>query len=184
MDLSWDDIGATGYLVVANVGDSVSFVPTNGMSYSLPADATQGSDEIIYVGSAQSTNHLGFAAGSVNYTLYAYNSALEYSSIPATTSSVGCVGLSGGDWVLVEGNSSYEAQDFCVMKYEAKNVGGVATSQASSSPWAYITQYDATMKCRSLGDGFNLISNDQWMTIATNIANQASNWEDGLVGSK
>ena len=83
---------------------------------------------------AQTTNHLGFAAGSVNYTLYAYNSAYEYSSIPATTSSVGCVGLSGGDWVLVEGNSSYEAQDFCVMKYEAKNVGGVATSQASSSP--------------------------------------------------
>ena len=107
VDLSWDDIGATGYLVVANVGDSVSFVPTNGMSYSLPADATQGSDEIIYVGSAQSTNHLGFAAGSVNYTLYAYNSAYEYSSIPATTSSVGCVGLSGGDWVLVEGNSDY-----------------------------------------------------------------------------
>ena len=69
------------------------------------------------------------------------------------------------------------------MKYEAKNVGGVATSQASSSPWAYITQYDATMKCRSLGDGFNLISNDQWMTVATNIANQASNWEDGSVGS-
>ena len=183
VDLSWDDIGAAGYLVVANVGDSVSFVPTNGTSYSLPADATQGSDEIIYVGSAQSTNHLGFAAGSVNYTLYAYNSAYEYSSIPATTSSVGCVGLSGGDWVLVEGNSSYEAQDFCVMKYEAKNVGGVATSQASSSPWAYITQYDATMKCRSLGDGFNLISNDQWMTVSTNIANQASNWSGSSVGS-
>ena len=46
VDLSWDDIGATGYLVVANVGDSVSFVPENGMSYSLPADATQGADEI------------------------------------------------------------------------------------------------------------------------------------------
>ena len=183
VDLSWDDIGATGYLVVANVGDSVSFVPTNGTSYSLPADATQGSDEIIYVGSAQSTNHLGFAAGSVNYTLYAYNSAYEYSSIPATTSSVGCVGLSGGDWVLVEGNSDYGTEDFCVMKYEAKNISGVATSQASSSPWAYITQYDASAKCRSLGDGFDLISNDQWMTIATNIANESSNWITGTVGT-
>ena len=33
MDLTWDDIGATGYLVVANVGDSVNFVPEDGTSY-------------------------------------------------------------------------------------------------------------------------------------------------------
>ena len=31
--------------------------------------------------------------------------------------------------------------------------------------------------------GAQLLSNDQWMTIATNIANQASNWSGSSVGS-
>ena len=39
------------------------------------------------------------------------------------------------------------------------------------------------MKCRSLGDGFNLISNDQWMTVATDIANEGSNWSGSSVGT-
>ena len=90
-------------------------------------------------------------------------------------------GLPHGDWVAVPGNSSYERNDFCVMKYEAKE-GIIRTkSNASGTPWVSISQTTAAAECASIGA--QLISNDQWMTIATNIANQASNWSGNSVGS-
>ena len=81
----------------------------------------------------------------------------------------------------VEGDQTYGTSDFCVMKYEAKNVWVDQTSNASDTPWVSINQDDAKTECLSIGA--KLISNDQWMTIATNIANQATNWENGSVGS-
>lgn len=39
------------------------------------------------------------------------------------------------------------------------------------------------MLVRHLGKGFDLISNDQWQTIARNIAGVAGNWNTGIVGS-
>ena len=44
------------------------------------------------------------------------------------------------------------------------------------------TETTATTACARI-PGAQLISNDQWMTIATNIANQASNWSVTSVGS-
>ncbi|MEX2405069.1 MAG: hypothetical protein WD579_00535 [Candidatus Paceibacterota bacterium] len=72
---------------------------------------------------------------------------------------------------------------FCVMKYEAKNVSGVATSQANSNPWVSITQTDARAQCEALGDEYHLISNAEWMTIADNVSKQTGNWADGVIGS-
>jgi hypothetical protein len=69
------------------------------------------------------------------------------------------------------------------MKYEAKNVSGTATSEAAGAPWVWITQTDALTACSNLGTNFQLISNNQWMTLASNIASTASNWSLGSVGS-
>ena len=41
----------------------------------------------------------------------------------------------------------------------------------------------AKTECSDLGLGYALITNDQWMTIATNIANKSSNWDGGNVGA-
>ena len=87
------------------------------------------------------------------------------------------------NWILVPGNAAYSTSDFCVMKYEAKNVGGVATSQADETPWASITQTDAITECASLGEGYHLITNAEWMTIARNIEQQTANWANGVIGS-
>ena len=38
-----------------------------------------------------------------------------------------------------------------------------------------ISQTTAAAECASIGA--QLITNDQWMTIATNIANQGNNWQ-------
>lgn len=86
-------------------------------------------------------------------------------------------------WIKVPGDSAYGTGDFCVMKYEAKDVSSVATSQAASTPWVSITQTASITACRALGTGYNLISNPQWMTIGANAAGINGNWSGGTVGS-
>lgn len=84
-------------------------------------------------------------------------------------------------YILVPGDATYGTSDFCVMQYEAKNVGGVATSQADVTPWASITQTSAETACTNTGG--HLITNNEWMTIARNVEQVASNWSGGSVGS-
>lgn len=72
--------------------------------------------------------------------------------------------------------------DFCVAKYEMKNVGSVATSQAAGLPWLNINRNNSRTRCSSLGTGYRLISNAQWQTIARNIAGVGWNWSSGFVG--
>lgn len=86
------------------------------------------------------------------------------------------------NWIWVEGNSELSTNDFCVMKFEAKNNSTVATSMSSSTPWVSINQPTAQTKCSSLGTGFTLISNLEWMTIARSIENTSSNWSGSCVG--
>lgn len=101
------------------------------------------------------------------------------------SATVGTSGSCPSGYVRVPGSNKHGTEDFCVMKYEAKNDGsGNPVSQASGSPWTSITQYDARQECRSLGKGYHLITESEWMTIADNVMRQENNWADGTVGSK
>lgn len=91
-------------------------------------------------------------------------------------------------YVKVPPDPGYVSFEFCVAKYEMKNVGGIATSQSSLVPWVSIQRGSdesasgsAWKACKDLGPGYDLISNDQWQTIARNIADTASNWSTGTV---
>ncbi len=86
-------------------------------------------------------------------------------------------------FIVVPGNSHYGTSDFCVMKYEARNVGGVPTSQAAGLPWASISQTNAITVAQTACDGCRLISEAQWMTLATNLISVPSNWTGGAMGS-
>ncbi|MDD4409556.1 MAG: fibrinogen-like YCDxxxxGGGW domain-containing protein, partial [Candidatus Pacebacteria bacterium] len=70
---------------------------------------------------------------------------------------------------------------FCVMKYEARNVGGVATSTTDGTPWTGITQSDAIQECADIGA--HLLTGQEWTSIARDIEKVPSNWSDGVVGS-
>ena len=88
------------------------------------------------------------------------------------------------NYVLVPGNATYGTSDFCVMKYEASNNGdGVAVSDTATTPWVSITQTAAITACSNIGDGYHLITNDEWMTIARNAEQVDANWTGGVVGS-
>jgi hypothetical protein len=85
-------------------------------------------------------------------------------------------------YILIPGESLYGTSSFCAMKYEAKNVNGTATSQAAMSPWVNISQTEARSRCQALGSKYDLISNEEWLTIGTNLSKVGSNWSMGMVG--
>lgn len=87
-------------------------------------------------------------------------------------------------YISVPPLAPYTTQEFCVMKYEAKDDGNKKPiSKASGVPWIFIDRANAILKCRSVGRGFDLISNDQWQTIARNIAGVAANWSGNKVAT-
>jgi hypothetical protein len=184
MVLNWTSVpGAAGYILIARPGAAVTFTPAQNQSY-MPG--VQGSDTILYVGTDLSFIHNGIIAGnSYNYAVYSYDSNRFYSPAPTRTinTSLFCQGLAGGIWVAVPGDATYGTSDFCVQKFEAKDVSGIPTSQASLAPWMNISQTASIAACRALGPNYDLISNTEWLTIATNIAQVGSNWSAGTVGA-
>jgi len=85
-------------------------------------------------------------------------------------------------FILVPGNAVLgTTTDFCVMKYEAKNVGGVATSQADGAPWVSINQTDAIAECSDIGA--HLCTVNEVQTINRNIEAQGANWNSTVVGT-
>jgi len=87
------------------------------------------------------------------------------------------------NYIWVPGSVTYGTSDFCLMKYEAKNVGGVATSQAALAPWASITQSAAATAATNACSGCHLITEAEWLTVAQNVLSVAGNWSGGSVGS-
>jgi hypothetical protein len=117
------------------------------------------------------------------------------------------------NFIPVPHNSSVGTNtDFCVMKYEAKayhsvnqaidadgcNEAGCTTanwgladhipvSSSTGSPWRRINIGNASSECNSLNTGgaanYDLISNQEWMTIARNAEGVGANWEAGTPGN-
>jgi len=87
------------------------------------------------------------------------------------------------NFIVVPGNSSFNTTDFCAMKYEAKNVGGVATSAVAGTPWDSITRANAATASQGACSGCHLITENEWMTIAHNVLSVPSNWSGGAVGN-
>ncbi|MEI7917759.1 MAG: prepilin-type N-terminal cleavage/methylation domain-containing protein [Candidatus Saccharibacteria bacterium] len=86
-------------------------------------------------------------------------------------------------YIVVPGSITYGTSDFCTMKYGAKNVGGVATSQAALTPWVSISQTTSITTAAAACTGCHLITEAEYLTIAQNVLNVPSNWSTGTVGS-
>ena len=88
------------------------------------------------------------------------------------------------NFVFVPALEGYTTDDFCVMKYEAKNDGsGNAISQASGKPYIDINRADSITACQNMGSGYDLMTNDEWQTLARNIELVPSNWSTNNVGT-
>ncbi|HRH33215.1 MAG TPA: prepilin-type N-terminal cleavage/methylation domain-containing protein [bacterium] len=125
-------------------------------------------------------------------------------------------------YIAVPGSATFETNDFCVMKYEAKcaDVATPTTGKTSPGSPPFVNSYDnsaqacsgtynpltgvytgtyvpvstvtgtpignitqATAKTYCQNIGAHLITNAEWMTIARNVEQVASNWFSGVVGT-
>ena len=125
---------------------------------------------------------IGQNPGDEYYTTY--SSTPPHSTYSISTSSGASVALTcPTNFIVVPGNSTYGTSDFCVMKYEAKNVGGTATSQAAGTPWVSVSQSSARTAAEGACGGCTLITEAQWTTIAANAMSVPGNWVSGTVGT-
>jgi|GEM_PF-3632079 hypothetical protein len=106
------------------------------------------------------------------------------SSVHADTSSNQPASCPSG-FIPVPGNSAYGTQGgFCVMKYEAEQgSNNTPISTGATAPWGNVTQIQAMNYSKNSCSGCHLIAENEWLTIANNIMNVASNWTGGAVGS-
>jgi len=125
---------------------------------------------------------------ATDFALYASKNTTYYrtSSDTATTPQAVTKTCPYG-FIVVPGSSTYGTSDFCVMKYEAKQVGTTTTpiSQAAGTPWVSISQTTAITNSQNVASctGCHLITEAEWMTIAQNVLSVASNWRDNVVGT-
>lgn len=156
--------------------------------------------ETISCSIADSTTNRCIKSSSGNTLSYTYNNSsspksfrlnafrdsngyfIDQNSSPKAIDTVVSLNCPSG-YIVVPGSATYGTDDFCVMKYEAKNVSGIATSTASGTPWTSISQTSAITTASAACSGCELISEQQWLTIAQNIASVDSNWSGGSIGS-
>ncbi len=86
-------------------------------------------------------------------------------------------------FISVPGDSRFGTRDFCIGKYEAKNVAGRVVSQAGGLPYVSHTQAQAAEQAAQSCNGCHLVTEAEWLTVAHNVVNTASNWTNGTVGS-
>lgn len=127
----------------------------------------------------------GAVAGSFSYSggMYRFSDGVNLFQMEKT---ITCP----AGFVLASGSTAYGTTDFCIMKYEARNVSGVPTSHEIGTPWVSISATNAKAECMGMnsdipgtGGTFDLISNDEWMTIARDAESVGSNWSGGSPGA-
>ena len=86
----------------------------------------------------------------------------------------------GPNWVSVPANAELGTNHFCMMKFEARNVGGVPTSTPVGLPWVNITGIAANAAC--VNNYMRLITPLEWSAMARSAEYTAWNWSSGIVG--
>ena len=86
-------------------------------------------------------------------------------------------GTCPANFVEVPGDANLHVNNFCVAKYEAKNVSGFPESKADDVPWTTLTRDQAVAACASKGTGYALLDNAHWMALARNI--ESVDWNFG-----
>lgn len=153
----------SGVVIIALSGTDVGGVLRGTGIIPNPSDETQPTCN-------SSTKGMQWYDYTDNLFLGCNGTSWDYLSPPPSCASI----AQGGEWID-------SGLGFCVMKYEAKSEGGLATSQASGDPWVSINQKAAISACQAIGA--NLITNAQWTALARNIEGVSSNWSNGAVGN-
>lgn len=190
-ELSWDAVAdAAGYLLVVRGDQPLAFTPQDGEAYAI---GDYNDYEVLYVGNGTQFTHADLGSyGYHYYRLYYFDQNNQYSEQTSYSGkaevATACNGLPGGYWIRIPGNSTYGTQDFCITQYQLSAFGSNETLTYQSVPTTdtvktNFTHNLANATCAALGANSRLMSNNEYMTIATNAYNVAGNWSTGQVGS-
>ncbi len=170
-----------------NTGSGLS----NGSTVALGGVITLTNSGVLSVTGTANQITVSGSTGNVTFSLpqdIAITSGPTFASLTVTSNitaaaltfgtslSSSCAGLT--NYVWVPGNPKFGTlPGFCVMKYEAKDDGsGNAVSTASGTPWINMSQITAEDKSQAACTGCHLLTDAEWMTIATNALWQDANW--------
>jgi len=90
----------------------------------------------------------------------------------------GAVYYSNGDQV-----SPYCTNSTLCNSTTTRNFTNPVTSKADGHPLVWLNQYNAIEACKAMWQGYHLITNNEWMTVARNIEQVTSNWSGNSVWS-
>ena len=170
------------------------FYPTDLNNDNCPRNSTLTVDSRYCLKPSPSTtfsySNLGVTNNTQGFGLQATKNNISYiisnTTSPGIISSIPSLSCPTG-FITVPGSLTYGTADFCVMKYEAKQVGTSTTpiSQATGLPWSSGSQISAIANSPNVAGctGCHLIKESEWLTIAQNVLNVPSNWSGNAVGS-
>ena len=181
-----------------SITDAPSVTSSNAHNFRVEgACSKEGVPVMVSAGTTVGPVRANCASGSwfVELDVTALNGAsisitADHSSATQASKTVTNSFICPANFIAVSALTDYTANSFCVMKYEAKNAGAdtteddmddIPTSRAEGSPWVNIGYPDS--KCQGMGTGYDLITNDEWQSIARNIELVESNWSTGTVGN-
>ena len=169
--------------------------PNDNFSATMSCALIIGSGESVYVavqgaisGSSPAVDCAGKSSVEISGVQFSYSlggSSITNLILKGDKPIVASCGTKACDanWVKVPGNSSLLVNDFCLMKYEAKQSGVTAVSNWSGNPWVSINQTSAADRCSALGSGYHLVRDREWNAVASNVANVAANWFTANAGA-
>lgn len=124
------------------------------------------------------------------YTFYAKVFNTDFESDCTATGVSYTLGSCPTNFVPIKMDSDTgTSADFCIAKYEMRNVAGNATSQNTGTNWVGIIQTAAKTECEDLNtlngvvNKYALPTNEEWMAMARDIESVNVNWSSGTAGS-
>jgi hypothetical protein len=165
---------------------SWKFIP-GASSYEIAIGTTIGGVEVVnwlvFNGETNQAfiKNLNLTDGTTYYvTIRARDPSTNIISTHNAGSWTASIGSCPANFVLAPALAGFTSADFCVAKFEMKTDRlGVPTSTAYDVPKNSISRNTAITNCQSLGNKYDLITNDEWQSVARNLASTNINWSSG-----
>jgi hypothetical protein len=116
----------------------------------------------------------------VAFTTVGLTACGSSSSTPPPAPQTDAAAVCPQNYVDVPADPNFGTSDFCIAKFEMKNLNGSPESQAADLPWSGVTRDQAAAACASKGARYSLPDNNHWMTVARNIESVSWNWGGDL----
>ncbi len=199
LKMFYNDVGI--YPTTVTIGSSIANGGTNYL-LRVPSNPTPRADNGCADQDYQYTQLESGARYSLSFCLGDVTDDLNAGSHTATAN--GILNCPTG-YIAVPGSSTFNTNDFCVMQYEAKCATTAAPTVGLTTPFTgnntynnsstactstrapvsvstgypigSISQANAITYCQAIGG--HLMTNAEWMTIARNVEQVATNWNNG-----